>query len=125
MDEQGSDNKTEGSAQLPAKTSTPGTTEWGQTPSSEEKMLALVAHLLTFIAPVLGAVLVYLIKKDASKFVAYHAMQAIVFQLVCWIIGGFTCGIGVLVGYVFGVLQAMKANSGEWSGYPIIESVGK
>jgi uncharacterized Tic20 family protein len=102
-----------------------GTTEWGQPANSDERLFSLIAHLLTFVVPVIGPLVVYLVKKDSSKFVSYHAMQALVAQLAFWIIGGFTCGLGILAGYVFGVLAALKANSGEWAAYPVIESVGR
>jgi len=103
-----------------------GALVWGAEPNSEEKMFALVAHLAIFFFPVLVPLALYLIKKDESKYVAYHAMQAIVWQLVAWIIGGTLClGIGTVVGWVFGVLWAIKAHNGEWKGYPLIEGLGR
>ncbi|RME23341.1 MAG: DUF4870 domain-containing protein [Deltaproteobacteria bacterium] len=98
---------------------------FGGETTSEERTLALVAHLLVFIAPVLGPLVIYLIKKDTSRFVAYHALQATVFQLIAWIIGGATCGIGFLL-VVLSILAAIKANKGEWEEpYPLIGSIGR
>lgn len=96
---------------------------WGEPTTSDERLFALLAHVLTFVVPVLGALGVYLIKKDESRFVAYHATQAIVFQLITWIIGGVTCGFGLVL-TLLAVWMALQANKGEWSGYPLIDGVG-
>lgn len=97
---------------------------WGADPNSDERMWSLIAHLLAFVVPVLGPLGVYLLKKDESKFIGYHAMQAVVFQLITYIIGGATCGIGLLL-TIFSIILAMKANQGLWEGYPLIGSVGQ
>lgn len=103
-----------------------GALVWGAETSSEERMFALIAHLAIFFLPVLVPLLVYLLKKDESKYLAYHAMQAIVWQLIAWIIGGTLClGIGTLLGWIAGVLWAIKAHNGEWTGYPLIEGLGR
>ena len=101
-----------------------GTMVWGAEANSDERMWALIAHLLAFVFPVLGPLGVYLIKKDESRFVGYHAMQATVFQLIIYIIGGITCGVG-LIGTLLGVYLALQANKGSWDGYPLIASVGR
>ena len=67
---------------------------------SKERTWAMLAHLsvLTnlftgFLGPV-AALLIYLIFSARSKYVAYHAMQSFLFQLVVW------CGIGIMWGFV-------------------------
>ena len=97
---------------------------WGGEPNSEERMWALGAHLLAFVFPVLGAVGVYLIKKDESRYVGYHAIQAIAWQAAIYIIGTITCGFG-LIGLLGSIYMALKANSGEWTGYPLLSGVGR
>ncbi|MCB9777561.1 MAG: DUF4870 domain-containing protein [Alphaproteobacteria bacterium] len=98
---------------------------WGGETTPEDRTFALAAHLLAFIAPIIGPLIVYFIKKDGSRFVAYHALQATVFQLIAYIIGGATCGIGLLL-MILSILAAMKANKGEWDDpYPLIGSVGR
>jgi uncharacterized Tic20 family protein len=34
------------------------------------------------------AIIIYLVYKDRSKYIAYQSMQAFVFQLVCWVGAG-------------------------------------
>ena len=97
---------------------------WGAEASYDDRLWALLAHLLAFVVPVFGSLVVYLIKKDQSRFVAYHAMQAVVWQLAVYIVSGFTCGIG-LIGLVGSIWLAMQANKGVWEGYPLLSSVGR
>lgn len=99
---------------------------WGSDTNNEERMFALIAHLLTFLLPVLGPGIIYLIKKDTSRYVSYHALQALVFQLVAWILNGTV--VGCLLGIpmmLYSIYQGIRAYNGEWAGYPLIETVGK
>jgi len=67
--------------------------------SSEERTWAMLAHLSVlanlvtgFLGPV-AALMIYLVFKDRSRFVAYHSMQSFVFQLIGWIGGGLLAGV--------------------------------
>jgi uncharacterized Tic20 family protein len=66
---------------------------------SDERTYAMLAHLTVlanlitgFLGPVVALIL-YIIYKDRSRYVAYHAMQSFVFQLVFWVGGGILAGI--------------------------------
>jgi uncharacterized membrane protein len=71
--------------------------------------LSVLANLFTgFLGPVV-ALVIYLVYKDRSRYVAYHAMQAFVFQLLWWVGGGVLTGItwtitGVLSAVFVGIL---------------------
>jgi uncharacterized protein len=73
---------------------------------SDEHTWAMLAHLSVLVnlfTGVLGpvvALIIYLMFANRSKYVAYHAMQAFLFQLVVWY------GIGVMWGIV-GLLSAV------------------
>lgn len=97
---------------------------WGETPTSDDKLWAMVAHLSVFVVPFLGALALYLVFKDTGRYVKYHAVQSLILQLVGWIIGGVTCGFGTVT-LVLALWLAYRAYNGEWAGYPLIESVGK
>lgn len=63
-------------------------------PNPEEKTWASIAHLsillnlfTVFIGP-LAALIIYLVYKDKSRYIAYQSMQALIFQLVFWIGAG-------------------------------------
>ncbi|HIG73883.1 MAG TPA: DUF4870 domain-containing protein [Bacteroidetes bacterium] len=94
--------------------------------------MALLAHLLPllgfgFIAPLV----IYLVKKDDSDFVADQAREALNFQITLFI--GFIASVVlmfVLIGFltimalgiaalVLGIVAAIKSNDGEWYRYPL------
>jgi hypothetical protein len=55
--------------------------------------LSVLANLFTgFLGPVV-ALVIYLVYKDRSRYVAYHAMQSFVMQLIAWVGGGIIAGI--------------------------------
>jgi uncharacterized Tic20 family protein len=66
--------------------------------------LSVLANLVTgFLGPVV-ALVIYLVYKDRSRYVAYHSMQSFVFQLVFWVGGGALIG---LIWAVTGILSAV------------------
>jgi hypothetical protein len=55
--------------------------------------LSVLANLVTgFLGPV-AAIIIYMVYKDRSRYVAYQSMQSFVFQLVWWVGGGILTGI--------------------------------
>jgi len=68
--------------------------------ASDERTWAMVAHLsvllnlVTGFLGVIAALVIYIIFKDRSRYVAYQSMQAFVFQLIFW--GGAWLLVGVL-----------------------------
>jgi len=115
----------------------------------DERTWALLAHLsvllnlITGFAGPIAALVVYLAYKDRSRYIAYHALQAMVFQLIWWFGGGLLVGlvwaavgilsivlIGIvlipvalvltplfllmpLVSIVYGIVGAVKVSQGE------------
>ncbi len=76
---------------------------------NDERTWAMLAHLSVlvnlisgFLGPV-AALVIYLIYKDRSRYVAYQSMQSFVFQLVWWI------GGGILTGVVWIITSALTA----------------
>ncbi len=68
-------------------------------PTSEERTWAMLAHLsvlanlLTgFLGPVI-ALIIYLVYKERSRYVAYHSLQSFIFQLIWWVGAGVVAGI--------------------------------
>src|ERR1700745_2518009 len=91
-------------------------------PTSDEKTLALLAHVLTFVFPILAPLVIYLVKKDESNFVAYHAKESLNFQITLFIICVllFITIIGILfvwiiaiLGYVFVIVATIRASEGK------------
>ena len=66
---------------------------------SEERTWAMIAHISVlanlvtgFLGPVV-ALMIYLLFRDRSKYVAYQSLQAFLFQLIWWGAGGALIGI--------------------------------
>ena len=70
-------------------------------PSSDEKTMALLAHLSAFVLALIGPALILVIKGKESKFVEYHAKQALLYQgvtlaanlVIIIIVSVITCGM--------------------------------
>lgn len=89
-----------------------------------ERTLGLAAHLATFVIPLIGPLAIYVFKKDESRFLAYHAVQAGIFQLIVALAGTVTCGVGFVL-LVLPIWVGLKAHKGEWAGYPLIDGFGR
>ena len=97
------------------------------TPTSEERSLALVAHALTFVeGGIIGPLIIYLVKKDESPFVAFHALQSLYFGLLAALIvvpaAILTCGLGLvlLLPYLlYEIIACVEAWKGEWYELPL------
>lgn len=97
-------------------------------PTSDEKTLALLAHVLTFIFPLLAPLIIYLIKKDESTFVAYHARESLNFQItliiVCFalfitVIGIFLLWIVGIIWTILVIVATVRASEGKLYKYPL------
>lgn len=112
---------------------------------SDERTWAMLAHLsvlinlvTAFFGPI-TALVIYLVYKDRSRYVAYHALQSLIFQAIWWIGGGILAGIAwtvsslltvVLIGFlcmpvaliislapivalIYGIVGAIQCNAGQ------------
>ncbi len=82
---------------------------------SEEHSWAMLAHLsillnlVTGLLGLVGALAIYLFYQNRSRYVAYHALQSLIFQLIVWLGGGILTGItwaitGTLSAILIGLL---------------------
>jgi len=97
--------------------------------TQDDRTMAMLAHLLGIFTGFLGPLVIWLIKKDQSKFVAYHGMQALIFQIALNLV---MLGLGItviliflapvvwVIGIVFAVLAGLAANKGDWYEIPIV-----
>ncbi len=97
-------------------------------PTSDEKNLALLSHILTFLAPILAPLIIYLIKKDESPFIAAHARESLNFKinvlLVCFllvitIIGILLVWIIAIAAVVLVIIATIRASEGKLYKYPL------
>ncbi|OBU65055.1 hypothetical protein A9K58_15595 [Stenotrophomonas maltophilia] len=99
---------------------------------SDQRTMALAAHLLGIFTGFIGALIIWLINKDdaGKAFVTDQAKEALNFQItvaiamvVCIIltivvIGAILMPVVGLVSLVFSIIAAVKANNGEAYRYP-------
>lgn len=51
------------------------------TPTSDEKTMAILSHILCLVAGFLAPLIIYFIKKDESAYVREHAKESLNFQI--------------------------------------------
>ena len=59
--------------------------------------LSILLNLITGWFGIAAALIIYLIYKDRSRLVAYHAMQSMIFQAITWLGSGIIAGICISV----------------------------
>ncbi len=104
----------------------------GSTVPSDQRTMALAAHLLGIFTWAIGALVIWLISKDdpTKSFVTDQAKEALNFQitigiamLICVVlsiivIGALLAPLVGLFGLVFAIVAAVKSNNGEAYRYP-------
>ena len=113
-------------------TSFPGATpdKPSGSPSQDDRTWGLLAHLSSLIGGFIGPLVIWLVKKEESPFVADQAKEALNFQIAV-LIASVICAASalVLIGFllmpvvligniVYTVIAAMEANKGVAYRYP-------
>lgn len=127
-------------------------------PTPDERTMAFLAHLLQVFTGFIAPLVIYCVKQD-SRFVKFHALQSLIWQLCYMVVvfGGMIiffvsmfatiatstapahgsnpphplfflfipliwglAMFGWIANLVLGIMYGIKANRGEWAGYPII-----
>ncbi|MHC4910458.1 MAG: DUF4870 domain-containing protein [Planctomycetota bacterium] len=100
-------------------------------PSSDDRNMALLAHVLAIFTGFIGPLIIWLIKKDGSPFVDDHGKEALNFQITVLIasivsavlaivvIGVFLLLAIAICNLVFCILAAVAASNGEFYRYPM------
>ena len=120
------------------------TSPQGDSLGADEKLWGMLAHLLTLLGYIvmlgqyIAPLVIYLVYKDRSQFVAFHALQALFFQLLALAVSValilfsvITLGLGVLLAaplaialaiavLVYTIIAAIQANNGVWYELPIV-----
>jgi uncharacterized Tic20 family protein len=97
-------------------------------PTSDEKTLALLSHVVTFVSNFIAPLFIYIIKKDESPFVAAHAKESLNFQLTILlaVIVLFITIVGILLLWIVGIyalvlviVATIRASEGKLYRYPL------
>jgi len=97
-------------------------------PTSDEKTMAILSHILTLVAPILAPLIIYLIKKDESDFIRWHSRESLNFQItiaiVCIVL--FITIVGILLLWFVGIfslicviIATIRASEGKLYKYPL------
>ena len=125
--------KPEGQTNEPPVSEAPSAS--GQPPAFEnltqdDKTMAMLAHLLGALVSFVGPLVIWLIKKDQSKFVDDQGKEALNFPITllighiigvataCVTFGLINMAVGI-VAIVFGIMAALEANKGVAYRYPV------
>jgi uncharacterized Tic20 family protein len=99
-------------------------------PTSEERTLAILSHILAIVSSFIAPLIIYLIKKDDSSYVTQHAKESLNFQItmiICYLI---SCVliiilIGILLiwllsiaNLVLVIIATIKASENKFYRYP-------
>lgn len=106
--------------------------------TGEEKFWGMLAHVFGFAGYIVGLgqyiapFVLYVIYKDKSKFIAFHAMQSLLFQLLVAValtisgaltivlIGFVLLPVVGVVAIVYVIIAALRAYKGEWFEYWLV-----
>lgn len=109
-------------------------------PETDQRIAAALAHALCLSGFwVVAPFIVWLVYRDRSDYVAFHAIQAMSFQAVLFLVTAglaalafVTCGLSAVLvpitavlGGLMALFMAFSALSGDDRGYPLLEDVGR
>jgi uncharacterized protein len=106
-------------------------TEMSNTPSNDDKNIATVTHLGGTVFSFIPALIVWMLKKDDSAYIADQAKEALNFQItvlialfiatiLMWILIGFLLYPVIwMVNIVFCIIAAISTSKGETYRYPL------
>ncbi len=99
-------------------------------PTKDDNNIAMLAHLLGIFTGFIGALIIWLVKKDDSAFIADQAAEALNFQITIAIalfasgllafilIGFFLIPAIMIVNFIFSILAAVAVSKGQSYRYP-------
>jgi uncharacterized protein len=96
-------------------------------PVSDEKTMALLSHVITFVSNFIAPLIIYMLKKDESSFVAAHAKESLNFQLTILliVIALVLSVVGILLLWLVGIytfvlviVATIRASEGKLYRYP-------
>ena len=86
-------------------------------PTSDERLLSAIAYFFGII----GAVFVWILQRDKSRFVRFHAAQALAFDFVVTIFTMvfFSCFFGLMFAGMFGAMLTASNTSSPSESFPL------
>lgn len=79
-------------------------------PQADERTMAMLAHVLQFVSGFLGPLIILAVKRD-SRFVTFHAIQALLWQVVYVGVAMLSMAAWLAVIFSFAITQSGSASS--------------
>ncbi|WP_407272968.1 DUF4870 domain-containing protein [Radiobacillus sp. PE A8.2] len=101
-------------------------------PSNDEKLFAMLIYLLNLPFPIIGPLIIWLIKREESSFVDYHGKEccnliisytiytAVASISILLLIGFVLLPLVGLLLFIFNIIAAVKAYGGEKYRIPLV-----
>lgn len=99
-----------------------------RTPTQDERTMAILAHILSIFFWIFPALIIYLVRKDDSPFVASHARESLNFQitmtllsiaLAITLIGLLFLWVPAMIDLILCIVASIKASELKLYRYPI------
>jgi len=100
--------------------------------NSDERLFAMLIYLVSFFVPVIGPLIIWIIKRDDSDFIDFHGKEYFNF-FISFTIYGFASGILILLiigfllvpavgitGFILTIIAAVKSYNGEKYRIPLV-----
>jgi uncharacterized Tic20 family protein len=96
-------------------------------PTSDERTMAILSHVLCLVVWLFAPLIIYLVKKDESAFVAAHAKESLNFQITIALVTIllFVTIVGILLLWLVGIISlilvivaTIKASESKLYRYP-------
>ncbi|BDS07919.1 hypothetical protein NT6N_29590 [Oceaniferula spumae] len=109
--------------------------------TQDERTMGMLMHLLGLLTGFIGILILWLVKKDQSRFIDFHGREALNFMIsmflytmsllaLALVVGVVTMGIGIMLiipiimllsigQIVCEVMACIAANRGDWHRYPM------
>jgi uncharacterized Tic20 family protein len=92
---------------------------------SEDQIARAIAHGGTVVAWFLAPLVVYLLKRESSRAVAYEALQALLWSILGTLVSLATCGLAIPVFLVWHLVGAVRAIEGRRFDYPLVDGIAR
>lgn len=100
-------------------------TAFSLTPSRDERNAALVAHAGTVFAWFLAPLVVYLVKKNDSRYVAQQSLSSLCWSVLGTVVAALTFGIAIPVFLGVHLYAAYREYHGESFEYPLVSDFAR
>ena len=94
-------------------------------PSSNDRIAALIAHAGTAFAWFLAPLCVYLVKRGESRYAEFHSLQALVWSAFGTVVSALTCGAAIPVFLAFHLYAAWRVHQGVEYEYPVAGEIAR